>query len=247
MHLDPRLSIIPKRLSGFKHIVLVSSPKGGVGKTTVSVALALILSQERDRVALLDLDINNPTAHIVLGLDLSGSKVEEDKGILPLRILGKNLEFMSIALFTKDKLLPLRGKNASNAIIEILSTVRWSSTAMVVDTPPGFSDEVMEFARLYPRVKYLVISTPDILSILSAQRIVEVIFSEKHEILGVVGNMCRDKQDIEILAKNIATLNVEVLTCIPWINEVHRYYGEPKELINLFKQYLEPVVIKLTR
>lgn len=238
--------VIPKRLSGFKCIVLVSSPKGGVGKTTISVVLALALSQVCNRVALLDLDINNPTAHMVLGLDVSNIKVEEDKGILPIRILNNKLEFMSIALFTRDKLLPLRGKDATNAIIEILATVRWNSIAMVVDTPPGFSDEVMEFARLYPKAKYLIISTPDILSISSTRRIAEVIRREKQALIGIIGNMCRNEQDLGILKKNASSLGTEVLSCIPWVNNIHRYYGKPKELINLFKQHLEPIINMLT-
>jgi len=238
--LDPRPSVLRKRLSGFSRIVPILSPKGGVGKTTFAVALALTLGQHR-AVSLLDLDINNPTAHIVLGVDAREAKIEEDKGILPVRVSGGGLEFMSIALFTRDRLLPLRGKDAVNAIIELLSTTRWSGSIMVIDTPPGFSDEVMEILRLCRGVEPVVVSTPDILSVVSTQRIVEVLREEGVRVVGIVGNMCRDRGDAEMLRKRAELLGVKMLTCVPWIEGLQKLFGDPMRLAEVFKPHVEPV------
>lgn len=246
-HLDPRLSVIPKRLSSFKHVILVVSPKGGVGKTTVSIALALAMGRTLGATALLDLDLTNPTTHIVLGLNVEEVKVEEDKGVLPLKVPGENVELMSLAFFTKGRLLPLRGKDVVNVVRELLSITRWRSSILVVDTPPGFSDEVMEFSKLTPRAKFLVISTPDPLSIASTLRVVEHLKEEKQIILGVVGNMCRGEQDLQLIRESVSTLDIEVLTCLPWVNNIHKYYGRYNDFLTLFEKNLSTIIDKLSR
>lgn len=245
MVVDPRILTIPKKLALFKHIVPILSPKGGVGKTTIAVALAGVLSENIRTVSLLDLDINNPTAHIVLGVDVSSATISEEKGVLPLKLLDDKLEFMSIALFTRDRLLPLRGKSISNVIIEILSITRWSGEVLIVDMPPGFSDEVMDIIRLCPRVRALLISGADRLSLLSIKRAVEVLNVEGVEIIGVVGNMCKSSNDIEMLSKSCKSMGIELLTCIPWIENLDRIYGDIVNLKTLLKPYLQPMLNRL--
>jgi ATP-binding protein involved in chromosome partitioning len=244
-HEDPRLSIIPRRLSRFKQVVIVLSPKGGVGKTTVSVLLALAISKWYGKTALLDLDVTNPTTHIVLGLNIEEVGIEEDKGILPMKIPGENLEFMTIAFFTKNKLLPLRGIDIVNIVRELLSVTRWDSDILVVDSPPGFSDEILEFSKFTRKAKYLIISTPDPLSISSAQRVVELLQSEKQFIIGIVGNMCREDRDLMYLQKLSSFIGIEVLTCLPWVNEIHKHYGNYSYLFNLFGGNLLPIVNRI--
>lgn len=245
MSIDPRIFIIPKRLSVFKCVVPILSPKGGVGKTTIAVALSTLLSEEFGVTSFLDLDINNPTAHIALGLDTSSTTIHEDKGVIPIKLLDSRLEFMSVALFTKDKLLPLRGKGISNAIIEMLSIVRWSGNILIVDTPPGFSDEVMELIRLSPSMKALLVSTVDKMSLLSVKRVINVLKDEGINIIGVVGNMCRDNDDIEALRKFVESLGIEILACVPWIDRLYKFYGDIHGLKNILRNHLLPVVNKL--
>lgn len=243
--IDPRPLVIPKRLSVFKHAILVLSPKGGVGKTTIAVALSAMLGNENIRTSLLDLDINNPTAHIILGIDAATTKVDEDRGILPIKLLNGYLEFMSIAFFTRDRLLPLRGKEISSAVIEILSTVRWANDILVVDTPPGFSDEVMEFLKFYPKAKVLTISTIDKMSITSAKRAIKLLGEEKIEVLGVIGNMCRDLNDIDILRGELDSLGIDVIACIPWLEDLQKTYGQIENIAKMFKPYLMPIAHRL--
>lgn len=244
MFLDPRQFIVSKKLSFFRHIIGIISPKGGVGKTTIAVALSLVLSNKYGGIALLDLDISNPTTHIILGVDIKSIRIIEDKGILPIKLLDGDIEFMSIAFFTKDRLLPLRGSEASNAIIELFSITRWGKPILVVDMPPGFLDQILEFFRLSPNLKLLIISTTDVMSILSAKRAIDILVEEGLNILGVIGNMCRDNEDKELLGKK---LGIEILSCIPWIADIQKLYGYPNNIKNLFERFLQPVLSRLSQ
>lgn len=241
MKIDPRVFLAMKRFSTFKHIIPVVSPKGGVGKTTIATLLSITLSDKFDCVSLLDLDINNPTAHIVLGIDLNTAKIEEDKGILPLKLYNSKLEFMSIALFTQNKLLPLRGREISNIVLELLSITKWSGKILVVDTPPGFSDEIMDLIRIASnKIKPIVISTPDKLSLISAKRIIEIL--EKENIYSfVIGNMCSSENELKAM-KNYLALHENIITCIPRFNEVNEMYGFIEKLRILFEPYLAKII-----
>lgn len=244
MSVDPRLYVIPLRLSIFKYIIPVVSPKGGVGKTTISTALSLVLAYTGEGASLLDLDLNNPTAHIVLGLDIVKTAVAEDKGVLPVRLADGRLEFMSISLFVKDRLLPLRGRDTSNAIREIFAVTRWSKPVLIIDTPPGFSDEVMELLRLCPTARPLLVTTPDGISIASVKRVLEILRDEGIEMLGVVGNMCRRLDDMVKLRER---LGIDIATCVPYVDGIENLYGNPRELVNIFRRSLSPVVEILLR
>ena len=239
MTVDPRIFLASNRLSIFKYVVPVLSPKGGVGKSTIATALSLVLTDDFETVSLLDLDINNPTTHIILGIDTGSLKIEEDKGILPIKLFGSRLEFMSIALFTGDKLVPLRGRDISNAILEILAITRWSGKVLIVDTPPGFSDEVMDLMRIQSNIKPLIVSTTDKLSLHSASRLIELLSSEGIDILGIVGNMCKD-DDTSILETYLQ--GVDIIACIPKIDGFDKLYGCIDTIYELFKQHLMKVV-----
>ncbi|MEM1541971.1 MAG: P-loop NTPase [Ignisphaera sp.] len=245
MTIDPRIFLASSRLSVFKYIVPVLSPKGGVGKSTVATALSLVLTDSFGTVSLVDLDINNPTAHIILGVDAGSLKIEEDKGILPIKLFDSRLEFMSITLFTRDKLVPLRGRDISNAILEILAITRWSGKVLIVDTPPGFSDEVMDLMRIKSIIKPIIVSTTDKLSLYSASRLIELLKSEDIDILGIVGNMCKSG-DIHILETYLQ--RDDVIACIPKIDGFDKLYGRIDTIYELFKQHLMKVVkVLITR
>ena len=118
--MDPRLNVIDERLLGIKRIIAISGGKGGVGKSSVSSMLSLILKDMGKEVGLIDLDLSGPTDHIILGV--KDVFPEEEKGIIPPRLRG--IKFMSIVYFIKENPLPLRGEDFSNAIIELLAITR---------------------------------------------------------------------------------------------------------------------------
>jgi len=235
---DFRVPLIRERLGGFKLVLPVASPKGGVGKTTISIGIALGLARSGVPVSLLDADFTNPTTHIILGLNVEELMPEEEKGILPVKV-EENLEFMSIAFYTKDKALPLRGRESVGALRELLAVTRWTGRVLVVDTPPGLSDILLEILRLYRKVKVLVASTCDKMSIVSAKRILELLDQEKVETLGVVANMCSQPEKIK------ETLNVEPIANLPYLEEMQSLEGNRDSLAKTLQPYLENILVKI--
>ncbi len=185
---DPRVHGIRRMLSGVRESIVILSPKGGVGKTLVSVCTAIALAREEKRVGLLDADVTNPTAHIPLGVDPREVELEEKRGILPVR--AKGILFMSPVFFTEDRALPLRGPEISSVLREILAVTNWGKLDfLVVDTPPGLADETMELLLLLPGVKAVLVGTPSPMASVSLSRISEFLGDEGIEVLAVIENM----------------------------------------------------------
>jgi ATP-binding protein involved in chromosome partitioning len=239
METDFRVPLIRERLRGFKLVVPVTSPKGGVGKTTISVGLALALARSGVQASLLDTDFTNPTTHISLGVDVEELMPEEEKGVLPVKV-EENLEFMSIAFYSKDRALPLRGRESVDAFRELLAVTRWTGKVFVVDTPPGLSDTLLELLRLHRKVRILVASTCDKMSIVSTKRILEFLDSEKVESLGVVANMCSQPERIR------EALGIEPIASIPYHEEMPSLEGDRDRLAETLRPYLEKLIKQIT-
>ncbi len=198
---DPRLAVIGRRLARVARVVPVMSSKGGVGKTLMSCLLALALSERGARVGLLDLDVTNPTAHVVLGADLSKFP-EEDRGVVPPLVGG--VKFMSVAYYSGENPLPLRGWEIDNVVREVLAVTIWGDLDfLVIDTPPGIGDEVLDVLSYFPKHEPLVVATPSPLTIASVRRLLKLLTEiVKGELIRVVENMARsDSSVIADLAK----------------------------------------------
>ncbi len=246
MQQDYRIFAIHSRLSSLKLAIPVISPKGGVGKSTISSMLSLALSDIGIATGLLDLDITNPTLHTILGIDIHSVKLEEIKGIKPFK-LTERLEFMSIAFFTRDAALPLRGSDIVNTIRELLAIINWNSMILVIDTPPGLSDEVLELLLLLNSVnphitKPLIITGQNILSIISTKRLLSLIRKEKIEPLGVLCNMCSNNEFIRDIAK---AYSVEILGYIPFIQNFEETIGNTKAILKHAQSYLNILIDKI--
>lgn len=186
--MDPRVHGIRRMLSGIRRIWVVLSPKGGVGKTLVSVCTAIGLAREGRTVGLLDADVTNPTAHIPLGVDPSGVELREEEGVVPVR--AKGVLFMSPVFFTEDRALPLRGWEISSILRELLAITNWGRLdCLVVDTPPGLADETLELLLLLPRKEAILVSTPSPMASTSARRMEEFLRDEGIPLLAHIENM----------------------------------------------------------
>ncbi len=185
--MDPRTSVIQKRLKQVRHVICIASGKGGVGKSMVASHLALSLSEKGHKVGLLDLDIYGPSAHVILGVHPE-SFPEEHYGIIPPVV--HQIHFMSVIYFTRDKPGAFRGENISNIIIELLAITQWGELEyLIIDLPPGIGDETLDIIRLLPQVKFLVVTTPSKVAFSSVEKLLRVLLEVKANILGVVENM----------------------------------------------------------
>ena len=151
--MEPRTSVIEKRLKNIKRIIAVASGKGGVGKSLVASSLALHLAHKGHRVGLLDLDLYGPSSHIILGV--ANVSPTEKQGIIPPTVHG--ISFMSIVYFTEEKPSPFRGVDISNIILELLAITQWGTLDfLIIDMPPGIGDETLDVIRYMKTSEFLV-------------------------------------------------------------------------------------------
>jgi len=219
--MDPRISIVPERIKNIKRKIAVVSGKGGVGKTVIASLLALELSSMGKIVGLLDLDFNGPSCHIVLGIP-EDTSVEEEKGIIPPLFNG--IRFMSLELFVKGRALPLRGNDISNAIIELLAITRWGSLDyLIIDTPPGTSDELLDILRLIDGLEALIVTIPSKLALKTVERLLDLLKMVNTNIIGIVENMSKGTDIVREFAKRF---NIRYLGSIPYDEKLEGALGD---------------------
>ncbi|MDK2913097.1 MAG: ATP-binding protein involved in chromosome partitioning [Thermococcaceae archaeon] len=225
--IDPREIAINARLEGVRRIIPVVSGKGGVGKSLVSTTLALVLAEKGYKVGLLDLDFHGASDHVILGFEPKEFP-EEDRGVVPPTVHG--IKFMTIAYYTEDRPTPLRGKEISDALIELLTITRWDELDyLVIDMPPGLGDQLLDVLRFLKRGEFLVVATPSKLSLNVVRKLIELLKEEGHKVIGIVENMkLDDEKDVEKLAEEFG---VPYLVGIPFYPDLDAKVGNVEELM----------------
>lgn len=184
--MDPRPAIVEARTRGIRRIIAVTGGKGGIGKSSVAVALALALADAGRRVGLLDLDLWGPSCHVILGA--ARPAFHEDGGLVPEPTAG--LAFMSIASIVGDEAVLLRGEETGSAILELLAVTLWGELDyLVADMPPGFADVLIDTTRHLPRAEHLVVTTPSALTGITTAKTIAVLRRLDRPLLGVVVNL----------------------------------------------------------
>lgn len=170
-----------------KNIIAVSSGKGGVGKTTISVNLAVCLAQDGARTGILDADIYGPNVPLMVGVDKPGG--EENDKILPAKAY--DLEVMSMGfLIPKGEALVWRGPMIHSAISQLFTEVVWGELDyLVVDLPPGTGDAQLSLSQLAPLTGGIVVTGPQQVSVGDARRGISAFNRLDVPVLGVVENM----------------------------------------------------------
>jgi ATP-binding protein involved in chromosome partitioning len=176
-----------KDIPGVRNMIAVSAGKGGVGKTTVSVNVAIALSQAGARVGLLDSDIYGPNVPIMLGLHDQPRSMGER--IQPLEAHG--LKVMSLGTILKpDQAVVWRGPMIGGAIRQFLYDVDWGDLDyLVIDLPPGTGDAQLTLAQSIPLTGSVIVTTPQDVSVADVSRGVQMFRQLKVPVLGVVENM----------------------------------------------------------
>ena len=178
---------IGERLDKIKTKIGVYSGKGGVGKTTVAVNLAVTLAQEGAQVGLLDVDIDCPNAANVLAA--TGRPDYVDGQIIPAEEWGVKVVSMAFFQENQEEAIIWRGPMIHNAINQFLQTTDWDELDyLVVDLPPGTSDSPLTVMQSLPMDGFVVVSTPQDLAILDAKRCINMIRKLNLNVLGVVEN-----------------------------------------------------------
>jgi ATP-binding protein involved in chromosome partitioning len=177
----------PPLLPEVKHIIAVASGKGGVGKSTVAVNLAVALAQRGLKVGLLDADIYGPSLPRMLGLNAKPAVLNER--IQTLTAYG--LKAMSIGFMVpEDKAMVWRGPMVMGALNQMLGQVDWGALdILVVDMPPGTGDAQLTLAQKAKPSGAVIVSTPQDLALLDARRGVQMFNQVGIKVLGVVENM----------------------------------------------------------
>lgn len=191
---DPRKLLIKRRLENVSNVIPVMSPKGGVGKTVISVLIALAIADNNYSVGVLDLDLTNPSIHLVLNLSLN-ERPSEDKGVIPPKAHG--VKVMSVAYYTEGKPLPLRGSEVTEVVREILAITIWGNLDyLIIDTPPGMSDVHMEIINNIENVKPVVVTTPHPLSIGPVRSLLKILGEAGIPVVGLIENMSENPTDL---------------------------------------------------
>lgn len=178
-------------LDRIKHVVIVLSGKGGVGKSTVSANLATSMSMRGYQVGLLDVDITGPNIPKMFGLEGEGLDVQNEK-LIPVPV-PPSMKIMSMAFLLQSEDTPVlwRGPVKMTAIRQFIEDVEWGDLDyLVIDMPPGTGDEALSIIQLIPKADGMVIvTTPQELSLLDARKTVSFSAQSGIPIIGLVENM----------------------------------------------------------
>ena len=173
---------------GVKNIVAVSSGKGGVGKSTVAVNLAVALAKDGAKVGIMDADVYGPNVPIMLGTGYNQPKVENGK-LIPIEAHGVKMISMAV-LVPLDKPMILRGPMLHGVVRQFLADVNWGDLDyLIVDMPPGTGDVQLSLAQLVPVQGAVLVTTPQEVSLSDVRRAVKMFEQVNVPVLGVIENM----------------------------------------------------------
>jgi ATP-binding protein involved in chromosome partitioning len=227
-----------------KHVILVLSGKGGVGKSTVAANLAMALSNHGYHTGLVDLDIHGPNIPKMLGIEEEKLQSYDGKHIEPVRITG-TLGVVSMAFLLPNKSTPViwRGPMKMTAIRQFLEDVNWGDMEyLVVDLPPGTGDEALSVAQLAPNIAgAVIVTTPQDVATLDSGKAVKFVQQIGLRVIGIIENMSgmicpHCGEEIDLFGKGggkkaAEELNVPYLGSIPIDPEMRKAGDEGRPFI----------------
>lgn len=190
---DPRAeqdAAVQRSLQRIKHKIMVMSGKGGVGKTSTSVNLAVALAKKGFQVGLMDVDLHGPDVPRVLGLR-GMLDVSAERRLEPIRAMD-NLKVVSIESLTmnKDEAIIWRGPIKFSAIKQFIGDVEWGDLDfLIIDSPPGTGDEPLTVAQTISDAKAVIVTTPQEISLADVRKSINFCKTVKMKIFGLIENM----------------------------------------------------------
>ncbi len=222
---------IADQLAKIEKIYLVMSGKGGVGKSTVSINLAVEVARRGFKVGLMDVDLHGPSTLKMLGLE--GSQLGASGDLMLPIVFNENLKVVSIAslLHDRDTAVIWRGPLKIGAIKQFISDVLWDELDyLIIDSPPGTGDEPLTVAQVMQGAQAIVVTTPQEVSVLDIRKSITFCRQVNMPILGIIENMsslvcphCGEKIDLFSTGggeRAASDLNVPFLGKIPILPEI---------------------------
>jgi ATP-binding protein involved in chromosome partitioning len=224
---DPSDLRLKEQLKHIKHRLLVMSGKGGVGKTSIAVYLALGLAQRGHRVGILDVDLHGPDVPRMLGI--SGMFEYDQENLLVPHKYDDYLKVMSIEclLRDRDEAVIWRGPLKHSFINQAISQVNWGDLdILVIDSPPGTGDEPLSVAQTIPEAQAVIVTTPQEVSLADVRKAINFCRKVDMPIMGLVENMSglicpRCGEEIPLFSKGggqktAAQMGVPLLASLPF-------------------------------
>jgi len=241
--ISPKTQFKKNKINGVKKIIAVSSGKGGVGKSTVAVNLAIALKNLKYNVGILDADIYGPSVPKMMGIS---EKPKSDDGVNLIPIKKFDIQCMSIGfMISEETPMIWRGPMVASTIKTFVSKVLWDNVDfLIIDMPPGTGDALLTFSQEIDIDGAVIITTPQDIAIIDVKRGIEMFKKTNVKILGIIENMTSFTSDDGVEhfifgkdgGKNIANkFNIELLGQIPININLRKNSDEGSPFVDQFK------------
>jgi ATP-binding protein involved in chromosome partitioning len=259
--ISPKTQFKKNKINGVKKIIAISSGKGGVGKSTIAINLAIALKNLKYNVGILDADIYGPSVPKMIGIS-EKPKSEDGVNLIPIKKF--DLQCMSIGFMVSEETPMIwRGPMVASTIKTFANKVLWDNVDfLIIDMPPGTGDALLTFSQEIDIDGAVIVTTPQDIAIIDVKRGIEMFKRTNVKILGIIENMTSftsgDGFEHFIFGKdggkNIADkFNIELLGQIPINIDLRKGSDEglpfaesnkENEISNIFKNISEKIIKK---
>ena len=243
--ISPKTQFKKNKINGVKKVIAVSSGKGGVGKSTIAVNLAIALKNLKYNVGILDADIYGPSIPKMIGI-LEKPKSEDGINLIPIKKF--DLQCMSIGFMVSEETPMIwRGPMVASTIKTFANKVLWDNVDfLIIDMPPGTGDALLTFSQEIDIDGAIIVTTPQDIAIIDVKRGIEMFKRTNVKILGIIVNMTSFTSDDGVEhfifgkdgGKNIASkFNIELLGQIPITINLRKNSDEGIPFVDQFKEH----------
>jgi ATP-binding protein involved in chromosome partitioning len=243
--ISPKTQFKKNKINGVKKVIAISSGKGGVGKSTIAVNLAIALKNLKYNVGILDADIYGPSLPKMIGIS-EKPKSEDGVNLIPIKKF--DIQCMSIGfMVSEDTPMIWRGPMVASTIKTFTNKVLWDNVDfLIIDMPPGTGDALLTFSQEIDIDGAIIITTPQDIAIIDVKRGIEMFKRTNVKILGIIENMTSFTSDDGVEhfifgkdgGKNIASkFNIELLGQIPININLRKNSDEGFPFVDQFKDH----------